>query len=292
MYKSDEWSTIPHDKLKQRLKNIITQAFFYKNGSRRYKYIVLGHDRTYFVKYETTSKTFYSEKDIIGMIDFLIDNIFVEFGGLIFQQCTGIPMGTNCAPLLADLFLYSYEAEFIQNLVKQKKISVAKSFNLTFRYIDDVISFNNSEFNNYLSMIYPPELEIKETTESNSSTSYLDIFLKYDTNGHLSTRLYDKRDDFNFTIINFPYLDSNIPLSPSYGVYISQLIRYARACNSYRDFVERHSQLSCKLVNQGYSRRRLVSTFKRFFGRYHELIDDYGISLRQMITDGIGDIYL
>ena len=138
-------------------------------------------------------------------------------------------------------------------------------------------------------MIYPPELEIKETTESDSSASYLDIFLKYDTNGHLSTRLYDKRDDFNFSIINFPYLDSNIPHSPSYGVYISQLIRYARACTSYRDFAERHSLLSRKLVNQGYTKRRLASTFKRFFGRCHDLIDKYGVSLRQMITDGIGD---
>ena len=141
-------------------------------------------------------------------------------------------------------------------------------------------------------MVYPPELEIKETTESASSASYLDIFLEFDSNGHLSTRLYDKKDDFDFTIINFPHLDSNIPLSPSYGVYISQLIRYARACTSYGDFVERHSCLSCKLVNQGYSRKRLVSTFKRFFGRCHELIDKYDVSLRQMITDGIGDIRL
>ena len=286
------YTTIPHDKLKQRLRNIINQAFFYKNGSRRYKYVVLGYNSSYFVKNDTNSKTFYTEKDIIGMLDFLIDNIFVEFGGRIFQQSTGIPMGTNCAPLLADLFLYSYEAEFIQNLVKQKKVSVAKTFNLTSRYIDDVISLNNSKFSDYLSMIYPPELEIKETTESASSASYLDIFLEFDSNGHLSTRLYDKRDDFDFTIINFPHLDSNIPLSPSYGVYISQLIRYARACTSYGDFVERHSRLSCKLVNQGYSRKRLVSTFKRFFGRCHELIDKYDVSLRQMITDGIGDIRL
>ena len=189
-------------------------------------------------------------------------------------------MGTNCAPLLADLFLYSYEAEFIQNLVKQKEVSVAKAFNLTFRYIANVISLNNSRFSDYLSMIYLPELEIKETTESSSSASYLDIFLEFDPNGHLSTRLYDKRDDFNFTIINFPHLYSNIPLSPSYGVYISQLIRYARACSSYGDFVERHSHLSCKLVNQGYSGKRLVSTFKRFFGRCHELIDKYDVSLR------------
>ena len=286
------YTTIPHDKLKERLKDIIHQAFFYKNGTRRYTYIALGYDSTYFVKYDTNAKVFYTEKDIISMLEFLIDNIFVEFGGHIFQQCTGIPMGTNCAPLLADLFLYSYEAEFIQSLVRQKKLSVAKAFNFTFRYIDDVISLNNSIFSDYLPMIYPPELEIKETTESVSSASYLDIFLEFDSNGDLSTRLYDKRDDFNFTIINFPHLDSNIPLSPAYGVYISQLIRYARACSSYGDFVVRHSNLSCKLINQGYSRRRLVSSFKRFFGRCHKLVDKYNVTLRRMITDGIGDICL
>ena len=73
------------------------------------------------------------------MLDFLIDNIFVEFGGLAFQQTIGIPMGTNCAPLLADLFLYSYEAEFIQGLVQKGEKKLAQSFNFTFRYIDDVI---------------------------------------------------------------------------------------------------------------------------------------------------------
>ena len=244
------------------------------------------------MKNYTNATIFYTEEDIISMLEFLIDNIFVEFGGQIFQQSTGIPMGTNCAPLLADLFLYSYEVEFIQNLVKQKKFSIAKAFNLTFRYIDDVISLNNPTFNEYLPLIYPPELEIKETTESRSSASYLDIFLEFDTNGHLSTRLYDKRDDFNFTIINFPNLDSNIPLSPAYGVYISQLIRYARACSTYDDFLKRHKHLCCKLLNQGYSRERLVSTFKRFFGRHHELVDKYDVHLRHMVRHGINDICL
>ena len=63
------------------------------------------------------------------MLEFLIDNIFVSFGGTLFQQVVGIPMGTNCAPLLADLFLYSYESEFLQKLVKDKKIHEARAFN-------------------------------------------------------------------------------------------------------------------------------------------------------------------
>ena len=84
------------------------------------------------------------------MLNFLIDNIFVKFGGLVFQQIIGIPMGTNCAPLLADLFLYSYESEFIQNLQKNGSKKQCASFNLTYRYIDDVLSINNSKFSEYL----------------------------------------------------------------------------------------------------------------------------------------------
>ena len=81
-----------------------------KNGQRRYKYLVLGRDRSYFVQKHSDFTKRFSETDIISMLGFLIDNIF-GFGGHVFQQTVGIPMGTNCAPLLAYLFLYLYEAE-------------------------------------------------------------------------------------------------------------------------------------------------------------------------------------
>ena len=105
------------------------------------------------------------------MLEFLVDNIFVVFAGKVFQQIIGIPMGTNCAPLLADTFLYSYEAEFIQSLLSAGKKRLASQFNFTYRYIDDVLSINNPDFENYLGQMYPPELEIKDTTESNTSAS-------------------------------------------------------------------------------------------------------------------------
>ena len=116
-----------------------------KNGERRYKYLVVGRENAYFVRNYTESSRKYTENDIVNMLDFLIDNIFVEFGGRVFQQTIGIPMGTNCAPLLADLFLYSYEADFIQWLLQAKEKNLAQSFNLTFRYIDDVLSLNNTK---------------------------------------------------------------------------------------------------------------------------------------------------
>ena len=115
-------------------------------------------------------------------------------------------MGTNCAPLLADIFLYSYEAEFIQSLLSTGRKQLASRFNFTYRYIDDVLSINNPEFENYLGQMYPVELEIKDTTESNTSASYLDLLLSIGRDGQLHTSIYDKRDDFNFHITNVPFL--------------------------------------------------------------------------------------
>ena len=191
------------------------------------------------------------------------------------MNITNIPMGTNCAPLLADIFLYSYEAEFILSLLSTGRERLASQFNFTYRYIDDVLSINNPDFENYLSQMYPPELEIKDTTERNTSASYLDLLLSIGRDGQLHTSLYDKRDDFNFHITNFPFLSSNIPSSPAYGVFISQLIRYARASSSYEYFILRAVRLSNKLLGQGYVKERLRSSLRKFYGRYGNLIKQY-----------------
>jgi hypothetical protein len=200
---------------------------------------VLGRDISCFVKHHSDSTKKLFETDIFNMLEFLIDNIYVMFGGRVFQQTVGIPMGTNCAPLLTDVFLYSHEADFIQGLLKKNEKKLARSFNFTFRYIDDVLSLNNSRFGDFVDRIYPIELEIKDITDTDRSASYLDLHLDIDSEGWLKTKLYDKRDDFNFPIGNFPFICTNIPAAPPYGVYISQTIRYSRACGSYQDFLDR-----------------------------------------------------
>ena len=161
------------------------------------------------------------------------------FGGRVIQQTVGIPMGTNCAPLLADLFLYSYEADFIRGLLKKNEKKLARSFNFTFRYMDDVLLLNNSWFGDFVDRIYTIELKIKDTADAYRSASNLDLHLELDTEGRLRTQFYDKRDDINFPTVNFPFTCSNIPPALAYEVYISQLIRYSRACGSYQDFLDR-----------------------------------------------------
>ena len=133
--------------------------------------------------------------------------------------------------------------------------------------------------------MYPVELEIKYTTESNTSASYLDLLLSIGRDGKLHTSIYDKRDDFNFHITNFPFLSSNIPTSPAYAIFISQLIRYARACSSYGCFILRATRLSNKLLEQGYVKERLKSSLRKFYGRCGDLIKQYEVSLSQMLND-------
>jgi hypothetical protein len=151
--------------------------------------------------------------------------------------------------------------------------------------IDDVISINNSRFAEFLPLIYPPELEVKETTYTASSASFLDLYLEFDDSGQFSTNFYDKRDDFNFKIINFPNMCSNIPASPVYGVYISQLILYARASSNYSDFLKRHLHLRNRLLVQGYKKFRHIRSLKRFIYRYQDLVEIYSVFAETIIID-------
>ena len=110
-----------------------------------------------------------------------------------FRQRIGIPMGTDCAPLLANLFLFYYEYKYMRHLISSN-LRLAKKFSNTVRYIDDLLTLNNSNFANEIPNIYPPELVLKRTTESPAELSYLDIPIRINS----ITTLYDKEDLFNF----------------------------------------------------------------------------------------------
>ena len=108
-------------------------------------------------------------------------------------------------------------------------------------------------FENYFGHVYPAELGIKYTTESNTSAFYSDVLLSIGRGGQLRISLYDKRDKFNFYITKCPFLSSNVLSSPAYGVFISQFIWYARAF-PLMNIILRAARLSCTLLRQGYTR--------------------------------------
>lgn len=194
-------------------------------------------------------------------------------------------MGTDCAPLLANLFLFYHEYKFMKGKLKQNS-QVAKLFSNTFRYIDDLLTLNNPTFEQEISNIYPQQLELKRTTETDSRLSYLDLEINI-RDRKFTTAVFDKRDGFSFHIVNFPHMDSNIPSKPAYGVYISQLVRIGRICDNYNSFFTRHHQLTCRLVKQGFLYDKLVTNFKTFCSKYPEIFSKFKISIRKHVEDGI-----
>ena len=153
-------------------------------------------------------------------------------------------------------------------------------------HIDDLLVLNNTNFSDAIQDIYPSDLQLQKTTESTTALSYLDILITIE-HGKYSTTLYDKRDSFQFEIVNFPDMSSNIPSKPAYGVYISQLVRIGRICSSYKQFYERHYKLTGKLIKQGFRYVELRRTFKRFAKTHSNIIYKYGYSAQRHIADGI-----
>ena len=135
-------------------------------------------------------------------------------------------MGTNCAPLVVDLFVFCYERDFMLSLSGDNQSGVIEAFTSTSRYLDDLLHIDNNFFDIMVKCIYPSELQFNKANVSDADASFLDLHLSI-SHGFVKTKIYYKRDDFDFDIVNFPFLDGDVPHSASYGVYISQLIRFS-----------------------------------------------------------------
>ena len=154
---------------------------------------MLGRDKFYFVKHHSDSTKKLSETDIFNILELLIDSILAMFGGRVFQQTVGIPMGANCAPLLADLFLYSYEANFIRGVLKKNEDKLSGYFKFTFLNMDDVLSLNNSMLGDFVDRIYHIEFEVKDNKDTDRLASYLDRRLEIDSEAVKNETLLQNR---------------------------------------------------------------------------------------------------
>ena len=197
-------------------------------------------------------------------------------------------MGTNCALLVADLFLFCYERDFMLSLSDNNRTDIIEAFNSTSRYLDDLLNIDNPYFEQMVGQIYPTELQLNKANSSDTEAPFLDLNLSI-TNGIVSSKIYDKRDDFNFDTVNFPFLDGDVTRSPSYGVYISQLIRFARVCSNVDDFNNRNLVLTAKLLKQGYRYHKIRKAFSKFYHRHSELIVKYNIGLKTLLQQGISE---
>ena len=147
---------------------------------------------------------------------------------------------------------------------------------------------NNPYFEGMVNRIYPPKLQLNKVNTSDTIAPFLDLLLSI-SNGFVSSKIYDKRDDFDFDIVNFPFLDGDVPRSTSYGVYISQLIRFARVSGLVSDFNARNKSLTAKLLQQGYRYHKLRKNFSKFHRRHYELIFKFNAGLKTLLHEGLSE---
>ena len=161
-------------------------------------------------------------------------------------------------------------------------------FNSTSRYLDDLLNIDNPYFEQMVGQIYSTELQLNKANSSDTEAPFLDLNLPI-TNGIVYSKIHDKRDDLNLEIVKFPFLDGDVPRSPSYGVHISQLIRFARVCSNVDDFNNRNLFLTAKLLKQGYRYHKFQKAVSIFFHRHSELIIKYNIGLKTLLRQGISE---
>ena len=275
---------MPHNLIKEKLTELIDQTFN-RDGSL---YLASNENCVFFTSEQTKRYKLWSCQKMCDALHYLLDNIFIRFGSKLYRQIVGIPMGTNCAPLVAGLFLFCYERDFMLSLSDNNPTDIIEAFDSTSRYLDDLLDIDNPYFEQMIGQIYPTELQLNEVNSSDTEAPFLDLDLSI-TNGIVSSMIYDKRDDFKFERVNFPFFDGDVPRSPSYGVYISQLIRFVKVCSNVDYFNNRNQFLTAKLLKQGYGCNKIRKAFSKSYHIHSELIVKYNISLETLLQQGISE---
>ena len=176
------------------------------------------------------------------------------------------------------------------SLSDNNQTDIIEAFNSTSRYLDDLLNIDNPYFEQMVCQVYSTDLQLNKANSSDTDAPFLDLNLSI-TNGIVSSKIYDKRDEFNFETVNFPHLDADVPRSPSYGVYISQLIRFARICSNVDDFNNSILFLTAKLSKQGYRYHKIRKAFFKFYYRHSELIVQYNIGLKLFCNKAYQNLY-
>ena len=264
----------------------LIERTFQREGS---PYIACNDRNAFFTSDAVRNYDLWSCQKVCEALTFLLDNIYIRFGSKLYRQIVGIPMGTNCAPLVADLYLLCYTRDFKLSLSEDNQSGVIEAFNSTSRYLDDLLNIDNNFFDSMVNHIYPSELHLNKANVSDVEASFLDLHLSI-SDGFVNINIYDKRDDSD--IVNFPFLDGDVPRSASYGVYISQLIRFARLSSlssHVDDFNTRNKVLTATLLRQGYRYHKLRKPFSKFYRRHFDIVSKYNVGLKTLLLQGLSE---
>ena len=199
---------------------------------------------------------------LIELLKFVVKNTYFRCGDIIYKQIHGIPMGTACAPQIANLYLHSLEYKYMMKIIRTNR-TLAQKLSLTGRYIDDLTNINGHEvFDKIKGQIYPSSLDLIRQNTTTKQADVLDISIEV-CNKSFITKLYDKRRAFTFESVCFPSPKGNIPENMCYNVFQNQILRYAKICSKIEDFLDNISTLMNYLMKRGYSKRRMKWNLKK-----------------------------
>ena len=167
------YTTLPHNLIKEKLINLFEWTFK-REGS---PYIACNERQAFFTSEDTKRCKLWSCQNVCEALIYLLDNIYIRFGTKLYRQIVGIPMGTNCAPLVADLFLFCYERDFMTSLSDVKQAEIIEAFKSTSRYLDDLLNIDNPYFEGMVNHIYPPQLQLNKANTSDTEAPFLDLHL-------------------------------------------------------------------------------------------------------------------
>ena len=270
------YTNLPHQDLIRVLNLIID--FSFDGGSR--KYISFNKFSAFWTK-KPHGKHAFSKNKLKAVVAHLITRCFCVVGNLLINQSIGIPMGIDPAPFWANLYLYHYEEKFVSNMITTDKYRARKFFNAS-RFIDDECNLNDSgEFSRSFKDIYPKELQLK-CEHQGSHATFLDLDITV-VDGLFIYKLFDKRDDFPFTIVRMPDLNGNIPSSTFYGAIMSEFLRIARCTLLLTDFIPKASTLCIRMMNQGGSKSKILSQIRKAVNRHPEPFQKFILNSDQIV---------
>ena len=270
------YTNLPHAKVLEKIIELILLCYGYKDS----KYINISKMFTASWSNRGIGHWGFTKEEFVEMLTFLLENIFVKFGSSIFKQVIGIPMGCDCAPFVADLFLFAYEYSFITNNVLVRN-PIVYDFKFCSRYIDDLNNPNCSDkvVNTICKEIYPPELDIVITNPNDElKCTFLDLDINISL-GKFSTKLYDKRRDFQFNVITFPNLKSCVPSKQAYGIFMGELFRLCTSSSGLADFIIEVRRLIEKLEHQNFDKNMLYKYLNKFLRCKPSCLNKYWANL-------------
>ena len=167
------YTTLPHHLIKDQLINLINRTFIREN----IQFLACNEECAFFTTDVYNNHNLWSCQKVCDALVYLLYNIFIRFGTKPYRQTVGIPMGTNCAPLVADLFLFCYERDFMKSLSRENQADIIEAFNSTSRYLDNLLNIDNIYFDQMVDRIYPTELQLNRANSSDTEAPFLDLNL-------------------------------------------------------------------------------------------------------------------